>query len=621
MLRRLSATNSTSTAAQTGTGASRADRPGSVRTPRTSGTRSVGSLRPPSPVARPPSPGPKKTGTTVNSSAARSGDPPKVLVGDERRQRSPAGADPKRAKRNSPNTARLATALASAQSPIGPSPIDGGRPARIGKTSSRLVWSRAKSAPKPIKPQRGFSFGVDAQTETDQMDAETDKDAHEIVQPAEILLSPAVRPGAPRRHRYAAVEDTPMDEVVTQKPPTPPVAASIESRSFPPISFLPNQLVELMGARYFGDEELLESVKRISPSSVRSSAENCSELQNIFMEYQMNNLTLTGETPTEKEQTAGAGPEVCAALPSQRAGAAEIGECCAICKDGIAASSILLFLPCCHFFHRNCILQWLHIQSTCPVCRNNVTNKSAKSVFGVGPPAAQLKAHAAPLLVSLQGEVGSWLGANFSAGDAVPDLHAAYLATETPAAGALPFQEAYCASDSGYDHATEPFSLKLSDPGPARLSSTWTGHATAASAYAAAAAAASAAAVTSAPAAAGGAGAGAGAAPSAAGSGAAAAAAPVGGAVAGRGGRAAVAAAAAAASAGAGVPVAEATRKPNAVAAFDGALSAALSPPRRTPHVSPPRMFVASSPLLDSQACSLLRPTPHRAAVRSSTCP
>ncbi|EOA21044.1 hypothetical protein CARUB_v10001383mg [Capsella rubella] len=42
---------------------------------------------------------------------------------------------------------------------------------------------------------------------------------------------------------------------------------------------------------------------------------------------------------------------------------------CAICKDDIVVEEKAKRLPCKHFYHGDCIVPWLGIRNTCPVCR------------------------------------------------------------------------------------------------------------------------------------------------------------------------------------------------------------------------------------------------------------
>ncbi|KAI8031713.1 E3 ubiquitin-protein ligase RING1-like [Camellia lanceoleosa] len=42
---------------------------------------------------------------------------------------------------------------------------------------------------------------------------------------------------------------------------------------------------------------------------------------------------------------------------------------CAVCKDDILVEEKVARLPCCHHYHGDCIVPWLSIRNTCPVCR------------------------------------------------------------------------------------------------------------------------------------------------------------------------------------------------------------------------------------------------------------
>lgn len=41
---------------------------------------------------------------------------------------------------------------------------------------------------------------------------------------------------------------------------------------------------------------------------------------------------------------------------------------CNICLLDYDATDTLIYLPCFHDFHENCILDWLNRNSTCPIC-------------------------------------------------------------------------------------------------------------------------------------------------------------------------------------------------------------------------------------------------------------
>ncbi|KAH6791265.1 RING/U-box superfamily protein [Perilla frutescens var. frutescens] len=50
---------------------------------------------------------------------------------------------------------------------------------------------------------------------------------------------------------------------------------------------------------------------------------------------------------------------------------------CAVCKDEFAIGEKVIRLPCSHLYHGECILPWLSIRNTCPVCRHELPTDDA----------------------------------------------------------------------------------------------------------------------------------------------------------------------------------------------------------------------------------------------------
>lgn len=84
---------------------------------------------------------------------------------------------------------------------------------------------------------------------------------------------------------------------------------------------------------------------------------------------------LFGQLSEQNSNTKGSPPaakSVIENLPSvvlRKEDTTEIDAVCAVCKDGIQAEEQVKRLPCLHHYHEDCILPWLGIRNTCPLCR------------------------------------------------------------------------------------------------------------------------------------------------------------------------------------------------------------------------------------------------------------
>jgi hypothetical protein len=57
------------------------------------------------------------------------------------------------------------------------------------------------------------------------------------------------------------------------------------------------------------------------------------------------------------------------ALPYAIVAAGDDAEECAVCKDGVAAGERVKRMPCSHRYHEECIVPWLQVRNSCPLCR------------------------------------------------------------------------------------------------------------------------------------------------------------------------------------------------------------------------------------------------------------
>ncbi|KAG8432049.1 hypothetical protein GDO86_019516 [Hymenochirus boettgeri] len=82
-------------------------------------------------------------------------------------------------------------------------------------------------------------------------------------------------------------------------------------------------------------------------------------------------LENTGPPPADKEKITSI-PTV-TVTQEQVAGGLE----CPVCKEDYAIEEKVRQLPCNHFFHGDCIVPWLELHDTCPVCRKSLNGEDS----------------------------------------------------------------------------------------------------------------------------------------------------------------------------------------------------------------------------------------------------
>ncbi|KAL2522975.1 uncharacterized protein Fot_26898 [Forsythia ovata] len=90
------------------------------------------------------------------------------------------------------------------------------------------------------------------------------------------------------------------------------------------------------------------------------------EYGTLFGQLVENESALKGSPPAAKS--------VVENLPLVELTKEEVGEnndtvVCTVCKDEVAIGEKVTRMPCCHLYHGDCIVPWLKIRNTCPVCR------------------------------------------------------------------------------------------------------------------------------------------------------------------------------------------------------------------------------------------------------------
>ncbi|CAL1366475.1 unnamed protein product [Linum trigynum] len=92
------------------------------------------------------------------------------------------------------------------------------------------------------------------------------------------------------------------------------------------------------------------------------------DYETVFGQFaEMDTVLTTGQPPASRL--------VVERLPSvvvTKEDAGSDNSTCAVCKDDMSAGEKAKLLPCSHWYHEDCIVPWLNIRNTCPVCRHEL---------------------------------------------------------------------------------------------------------------------------------------------------------------------------------------------------------------------------------------------------------
>eukprot|EP00064_Thunnus_orientalis_P004540 superscaffoldBa00000413_g4552 len=116
--------------------------------------------------------------------------------------------------------------------------------------------------------------------------------------------------------------------------------------------------------------------ERLTRPEQRPPVEGCVDTE-LNPESLLGQLENTGPPPAEKEMISSL-PTVCI---SQEQTACRLE--CPVCREEYSSGESVRKLPCLHYFHSECIVPWLELHDTCPVCR-----KSLDGVDNSLPPAS-----------------------------------------------------------------------------------------------------------------------------------------------------------------------------------------------------------------------------------------
>ncbi|KAI6670446.1 hypothetical protein NL676_005331 [Syzygium grande] len=121
---------------------------------------------------------------------------------------------------------------------------------------------------------------------------------------------------------------------------------------------------EAMEGAVGGIEQAMASPEREEPSRDPDRDLSFSFPPEVAQQILRNEIARRGDSP--------ASARVVEDLPLITVGKEGLGTgdgVCAVCKDMFVEGEKVKVLPCVHRYHQDCILPWLRMQNTCPVCR------------------------------------------------------------------------------------------------------------------------------------------------------------------------------------------------------------------------------------------------------------
>ncbi|XP_042671219.1 E3 ubiquitin-protein ligase RNF115 [Centrocercus urophasianus] len=161
------------------------------------------------------------------------------------------------------------------------------------------------------------------------------------------------------------------------RPPRLPMARRFRSRgsSRPDRSPAIEGIIQQIFAGFFANSAIPGSQHPFSWSGMLHSnpgdyAWGQSGLDAIVTQL-LGQLENTGPPPADKEKIS--------SLPTVAVTQDQVdtGLECPVCKEDYAVAEQVRQLPCNHFFHGGCIVPWLELHDTCPVCRKSLSGEDS----------------------------------------------------------------------------------------------------------------------------------------------------------------------------------------------------------------------------------------------------
>ncbi|KAL4584162.1 hypothetical protein LXL04_008753 [Taraxacum kok-saghyz] len=140
----------------------------------------------------------------------------------------------------------------------------------------------------------------------------------------------------------------------------------------PPVNQEPVEAEDRDGLEW----EVLLNVQNFEPNPDLSGEYddyNYTEYEMFFGQFADSDLSSMGRPPASKTAI-----ENLSTVVMTEEDVEKNSTLCAVCKDEVSVGEVAKLLPCNHRYHGDCIVPWLEIRNTCPVCRHELPTDDAE---------------------------------------------------------------------------------------------------------------------------------------------------------------------------------------------------------------------------------------------------